>query len=176
MQITKVQEQKNGYLVNHSIFVPNAQDNSDYQAIQKWIADGGIVEAFDYLAEAKLTKIAQLKTKLISAKELETPRKGSLESYEIDGVFRTFKVKLSDLATVVARVSRLEKAAVGTTAQWTDIDGNRLDLNLEQFQCLRNHLDVRDQNLHTLYEAMKSEIKACTTLEELEAIEITFQK
>lgn len=174
MQITKVQEQKNGYLVNDSIFVPNAQDNSDYQAIQKWIADGGIVEAFDYLAEAKLAKIAQLKTNLISAKELETPRKGSLESYEIDGVFRTFKVKLSDLATIVARVSRLEKAAVGTTAQWTDIDDNRLDLNLEQFQCLRNHLDVRDQNLHTLYEAIKSEIKACTTLEELEAIEITF--
>lgn len=64
MQITKVQKQKNGYLVNDSIFVPNAQDNSDYQAIQKWIADGGIVEAFDYLAEAKVVKTAQCQTYL----------------------------------------------------------------------------------------------------------------
>lgn len=126
------------------------------------------------LEELKAQKIAQLKNNLINVKEGKTPKKGSLESYEIDGVFRTFKVKLSDLATVVARVSRLEKAAVGTTAQWTDIDGNRLNLNLEQFQCLRNHLDVRDQSFHTLYEAIKSEIKACTTLEELEAIDINF--
>jgi hypothetical protein len=124
--------------------------------------------------EAQLKKLAELKTNLINAKEGETPKKGSLESYQIDGVFRTFKVKISDLATIVARVSRLEKAAIGTTAQWTDVDGNRLDLNLQQFESLRNHLDVRDQTLHMLYEQTKSEIKACTTLEELEAIDINF--
>jgi hypothetical protein len=66
MQITKVQKQKNGYLVNDSMSVPIAQDNSDYQAVQKWIADGGVVEAFDALAEAKLTKIAQCQTYLES--------------------------------------------------------------------------------------------------------------
>ena len=128
----------------------------------------------EQLQEAKLTKIAQLKNNLINAKEGKTPKEGSLESYQIDGVFRTFKVKLSDLATIGARVSRLEKAAVGTTAQWTDIDGNRLDLNLHQFESLRNHLDVRDQTLHMLYEQIKSEIKACTTLEQLEQIDINF--
>lgn len=126
------------------------------------------------LPNAKISKLAQLKNNLISAKELETPKKGSLESYEIDGVFRSFKVKLSDLTTVVARVNRLEKAAVGTTAQWTDIEGNRLELNLQQFESLRNHLDVRDQTLHMLYQDIKNEIKACKTLEELEAIDINF--
>jgi hypothetical protein len=126
------------------------------------------------LPNAKISKLAQLKANLISAKEGETPKEGSLESYQIDGVFRTFKVKISDLATIVARVSRLEKAAIGTTAQWTDVDGNRLDLNLQQFESLRNHLDVRDQTLHMLYEQIKSEIKACTTLEEVEQIDINF--
>lgn len=163
-----------------SIPEPFIEIKNDAQVLDKQMCViNGVYQEYvkpldEQLQEARTAKLAQLKTNLISAKELETPKKGSLESYEIDGVFRTFKVKLSDLATVVARVSRLEKAAVGTTAQWTDIDGNRLNLNLEQFQCLRNHLDVRDQSFHTLYEAIKSEIKACTTLEELEAIEINF--
>ena len=131
-------------------------------------------DLINQLAQAKTLKIAELKNNLINAKEGKTPKEGSLESYQVDGVFRTFKVKLSDLATIGARVSRLEKAAVGTTAQWTDIDGNRLDLNLQQFESLRNHLDVRDQTLHMLYEEIKSEIKACTTLEQLEQIDINF--
>lgn len=61
MQITKVKEQENGYLVNDSIFVPNSQDNSDYQAIQKRIADGVVVEAFDYLEQAQKEKIREIK-------------------------------------------------------------------------------------------------------------------
>ena len=124
--------------------------------------------------QAKLEKIAQLKGNLNSEMELASPRKGSFDSYIINGVFRTFKVKISDLPTLTSRIDRLRKAIVGTTAQWTDVEGNRLDLNLEQFECLRNHLDVRDQALHTIYQEIKIEIKACKTLEELEAIDINF--
>jgi len=127
-----------------------------------------------FFEEAKLEKLAQLKTNLNSEMELVSPRKGSFDSYMINGVFRTFKVKISDLPTLTSRVDRLRKAAIGTTAQWTDVEGNRLDLNLEQFECLRNHLDVRDQTLHTIYQDIKSQIKACKTLEELEAIDINF--
>jgi hypothetical protein len=124
--------------------------------------------------QAKLEKLAQLKVNLNSEMELVSPRKGSFDSYIINGVFRTFKVKISDLPTLTSRIDRLRKAIVGATAQWTDVEGNRLDLNIEQFECLRNHLDVRDQTLHTIYQDIKSEIKACKTLEELEAIDINF--
>ena len=163
-----------------SIPEPFIQIENDAQVLDKQmcVVDGVYQEYVqpldEQLQEARTAKLAQLKNNLINAKEGETPKKGSLESYQIDGVFRTFKVKISDLATIVARVSRLEKAAVGTTAQWTDIDGNRLDLNLQQFESLRNHLDVRDQTLHMLYEQIKSEIKACTTLEQIQQIEINF--
>jgi hypothetical protein len=124
--------------------------------------------------EAQSEKLAQLKVNLNSEMELVSPRKGSFDSYIINGVFRTFKVKISDLPTLTSRIDRLRRAIVGTTAQWTDVEGNRLNLNLEQFECLRNHLDVRDQTLHTIYQEIKSEIKACKTLEELEAIDINF--
>ena len=124
--------------------------------------------------QAKLEKLLQLKVNLNSEMELVSPRKDSFDSYIINGVFRSFKVKISDLPTLTSRIDRLRKAIVGTTAQWTDVEGNRLDLNLEQFECLRNHLDVRDQALHTIYQEIKSEIKACKTLEELKAIDINF--
>ena len=58
MQIQKVKEQEKIYLVNDSIAVPKNPDNSDYQRIQKWIAEGGIVEKEDQLPQLKLQKIS----------------------------------------------------------------------------------------------------------------------
>jgi len=126
------------------------------------------------LEQAKTTKIAQLKANRISEMEVKTPKPSSLQVYEIDGVFRTFKLKISDIAILNSRIIRLQNAIAGTTAQWTDIDNNRLDLNLDQFKTLANHLDVRDQNLFTLYIEKLAEINACTTLEELNNINIDF--
>ena len=60
MQITTVKKQKSGYLVNSSIFVPNDIYNSDYQAIQKWIGNGGIVELEFSLSEAISKKLQEL--------------------------------------------------------------------------------------------------------------------
>lgn len=44
MLIETTKQTQNGYLVNDSISVPNDPTNSDYQAIQEWIANGGIVQ------------------------------------------------------------------------------------------------------------------------------------
>ena len=119
-------------------------------------------------------KIAQLKANRINEMEVETPKPSSLQIYEIDGVARTFKLKISDIAILNSRIIRLQNAVAGTTAQWTDIDNNRLDLTLDQFKTLANHLDVRDQNLFSIYTDKLTEINACTTLEELNAININF--
>jgi hypothetical protein len=131
------------------------------------------IDAYE-LAEAKTTKIAQLKANRISEMEVETPKPSSLQAYQIDGVSRTFKLKISDIAILNSRIIRLQNAIASTTAQWTDIDNNRLDLTLDQFRTLANHLDVRDQNLFTLYTEKLAEINACTTLEELNLINIEF--
>lgn len=145
------------------------------------------IDAYE-LAEAKAIKITQLKANRISEMEVETPKPSSLEVHQIDGVSRTFKIKISDIAILNSRIIRLQNAIAGTTAQWTDIDNNRLDLTLDQFKSLANHLDVRDQNLFTLYTEKLGEINSISTdkdyfdqnqepitaLQALENIDITF--
>lgn len=126
------------------------------------------------LVQSKQAKKAQLKANRTREMEIETPKSSSLQVYEINGIARTFKIKISDIAILNSRIIRLQNAVAGTTAQWTDADGNRLDLTLEQFKSLSNHLDVRDQTLYTLYVEKLAEINACTTSKELEAINIDF--
>ena len=121
----------------------------------------------EILENAKNQKIAQLKANRINEMESKTPKQDSLQVYEIDGVARTFKIKISDIAVLNSRIIRLQNAVAGTTAQWTDIDGNRLDLTLDQFKSLASHLDVRDQILFGIYTEKLAEINACTTLEQL---------
>lgn len=62
MKIEKVKFQKNGFLVNDAVFVPEALDNSDYQKIQNWIAAGGTVEPEFSTEEIKLNLIAKIKS------------------------------------------------------------------------------------------------------------------
>lgn len=44
MEITTVKLQREGYLLNDSIYVPNAIGNREYDAIQEWIALGNTPE------------------------------------------------------------------------------------------------------------------------------------
>ena len=55
----KLKELKNGW-DNNGSFIPNDESNNDYQAIKKYIADGGEYEKFDWLADAKTQKINEL--------------------------------------------------------------------------------------------------------------------
>lgn len=55
----KLKELKNGFLKNDS-FVPVDEKNSDYQEIKKYIANGGEYEKFDWLNDAKISKLAEL--------------------------------------------------------------------------------------------------------------------
>ncbi|MBE0437155.1 MAG: hypothetical protein IBX56_15290 [Methylomicrobium sp.] len=53
--IQTVKLQDSGYLVNNTMFVPDAVGNRDYQDIQEWLAAGNIPEP-QYTAEELLTK------------------------------------------------------------------------------------------------------------------------
>ena len=58
-----IKQQKNGWILNNT-FIPNDEMNTDYQAIKKYIAEGGEYEKFDWLQNAKEAKIAELKINL----------------------------------------------------------------------------------------------------------------
>lgn len=58
-----IKQQKNGWILNNT-FIPNDEMNTDYQAIKKYIAEGGEYEKFDWLQNAKEAKLAQLKVNL----------------------------------------------------------------------------------------------------------------
>jgi hypothetical protein len=185
MQITKVQEQKNGYLVNDSIFVPNAQENSDYQAIQKWIADGGIIEAFDFLAEAKLAKIAQLKTnrnealgKPYSACKAYEWDKPEIEENKVYFEFsaKATGVQLTEPSTIIF------SASLGGIIKYscTIIEGENkrkgyVILDQAVSQNVSTYLEDRGTTYISYANEKEVEINACTTLEELNAININFE-
>ena len=63
----KLKELKNGWDSNDS-FIPNDESNNDYQAIKKYIADGGEYEKFDWLADSKTQKINELNSFIFAEK------------------------------------------------------------------------------------------------------------
>jgi hypothetical protein len=63
----KLKELKNGW-DNNGSFIPNDENNNDYQAIKKYIAEGGEYEKFDWLADAKTQKINELNTFILAEK------------------------------------------------------------------------------------------------------------
>ena len=57
MEIIKVKQKENGYLLNDNMSVPNAPGNRHYQMIQKWIAEGNTPEP-EYTPEELAAKEA----------------------------------------------------------------------------------------------------------------------
>jgi len=59
MQIIKVKQKENGYLLNDSLLVPNAPGNRHYQMIQQWLAIEGNNLEPEYTPEELAIKEAQ---------------------------------------------------------------------------------------------------------------------
>jgi len=55
MKIERVQNVSGGYKVNNQFFIPNDENNSDYQDVKKWIKSGGIVDP-EFTSEQILEK------------------------------------------------------------------------------------------------------------------------
>ena len=67
MKIEKVIDQGEQYLVNDSISVPKANDNTDYKNIQIWLGEGNSLSTkpdSEILAETKAEKIGECKAYL----------------------------------------------------------------------------------------------------------------
>ncbi len=179
MQITKVEQQKNGYLVNEAIFVPQAEQNADYQAIQKWIADGGTVETQNLLLEAKVQKISEIKAARdqkniepiteFSAFVLDDEgKKTSQKSYFLFYTNRHQTNPNSDPDSIIARVLDL-----GAMPYFTkDLNGNKIavDLTLDIAKSLRLAICQRNDTNYKISSSIEVKITDASTLEEVEAI------
>lgn len=179
MQIEKVKEFETNYLVNNSICVPKAEENSDYQQIQKWIAEGGIVEKEDLLAKAKLKKISEIK-KIRDQRNIdpitdfeaflldEDGNKTEQKSYFIFYTNRHQTNPASDPDLIISRALDL-----GSMPYFSkDIDDNKITIELtsEIAALLRQRIAQRNNNNYKFSNAIEAEINSATTIEEVEAI------
>lgn len=79
---------KNGW-DNNGLYVPNNETNNDYQEIKKYIDDGGEYEKFDWLTDAKLEKINELKVNFDIASKKPYPLKDVKQIDKVGNVIKT---------------------------------------------------------------------------------------
>ena len=184
MLIETVKQTQSGYVVNSVLFVPNDEGNRDYQSIQKWIAEGGVV-APEYTPEELLAKAkAAKKTEMQNERDTRnvtpiTDTEGAIlnESEELTGdntlfVFYTNRHPVnpaSDPTTILTSVI-VQSAALPYVTE--DLEGNRVIINLDPTlaRFLATHLTTRNNNNYKLYNAIVIAINSATTVEEVEAI------
>lgn len=181
MQIQKVKEQEKIYLVNDSIAVPKNPDNSDYQRIQKWIVEGGIVEKEDQLPQLKLQKISQIK--LIRDQKNTEPltnykafliddegNKINQESYFVFYTNRHQTNPASDPDSIISRVTEL-----GSMPYFTkDLEGKKItvELTAEIAALLKQRIFERNDNNYKVSVSIEETINNAQSIEELQAIQL----
>lgn len=181
MQIQKVKEQEKIYLVNDSIAVPKNPDNSDYQRIQKWIAEGGIVEKEDQLPELKLQKISQIKLirdqkntePLTDYKAFLIDDEGNKTDQEAYFVFYTNRHQTNPASDPESIISRARE--LGSMPYFTkDLEGRKItvELTAEIAALLKQRIFERNDNNYKVSGVVEEEINNAQSIEELQAIQL----
>jgi len=181
MQIEKVKELEKIYLVNDSIAVPKNSDNSDYQRIQKWILNGGVVEKQDQLLPLKQQKISQIKSirdqkntaPLTDYKAFLIDDEGNKTEQESYFVFYTNRHQTnpaSDPESIISRAIEL-----GSMPYFTkDLEGKKITIELtaEIASLLKQRIFERNDNNYKVSGVVEEEINNAQNIEELEAIQL----
>ncbi len=179
MKIEKVKEMESCYIVNDCNAVPKNSENSDYQKIQKWIAEGGVIEQEDFLTKAKLKKIAEIKS-IRDQKNIEPitdfeafllddeGNKTTQKSYFIFYTNRHQTNPASDPDPIISRALDL-----GSMPYFTkDLNGNKIavELTAEIATSLRQRIAQRNNDNYKLSSSIEAEINNSNTVEEIESI------
>ncbi|MBU6141409.1 MAG: hypothetical protein KGP29_07665 [Proteobacteria bacterium] len=179
MEIESVKEFKESYLVNQYISVPKNSDNSDYQRVQQWIANGGVVEQEDLLAKTKLEKIAKIKS-IRDQKNIEPitdqqafiiDENGTVTSQESYFVFYTNRHQTNPASDPEAIISRA--IVLGAMPYFTkDNEGKQITIELtaEIATILRQKISERNDSNYKLSSTLEAEILSAESVEEVEAI------
>lgn len=154
MEIQKVKQLPDNFVVNGTIFVPNDPLNSYYQQIQDWVKKGGIIEPFDFLQKAKEAKIAEIRA--IKETELYKP---------VSYMGKVFAASERASGNITASL-----VLNGETVQWLDVDGNPVSMTRAEFQGLG--IAIKNQrSLVYFKESQKyTAIEMATTIEQVNAI------
>lgn len=180
MQINTVKQKQSGYILNSSITVPDDALNADYQAIQKWIEEGGQIESYDELADLKIAKISEMKSARDTANiEPIVDTQAELLNSEgsATGVMSYFKFytnrhatnPASDPTSILIGVI-LKNSAISYYTQTLEGENIVVNLTPEIAQSLVSHLSVRNDGNYSLYRAIETAINSASTKEEVEAI------
>ncbi len=179
MKIEKVKDLEVSYLVNDFLYVPKSFDNSDYQKIQKWIADGGIVEEEDVLAKTKSEKITQIKLirdqkniePITNQKAFLIDENGSTTSQESYFVFYTNRHQTNPASDPEVIISRA--ITLGSMPYFTkDNEGKQITIQLtaEISKNLQQRILERNDSNRKLSRILEKEINDAESIEEVEAI------
>jgi len=130
----QIKQTANGYLMN-GFLVPNDPKNSDYQKIQEWIAQGGDIEPFDYLSEAKIQKINDLNLFHDSpAVKNLIIKSGTAQTYV--GLAADYRYLIDEqIGLLELRIKQGEKNPI-----WNYRNGITLPLTLEQLSGIRVYI------------------------------------
>lgn len=185
MQINTVKELKNTYLVNGIATIPKNSDNSNYQEIQKWIAQGGVIESYDELAAIKSSKIAEMKAARDAA-NIEPIIDIEAELLDSEGattgVMSYFKFYTNRHETNPASdpISILTSCIVGNSSRpYYTQTPEGVDIVVSLTPAIATTLAARMASIndanYQLYRAIETTINSATTTDELDAITIEFE-
>ena len=73
MDIQNVKYTDGGYILNNQFFIPNDEDNMDYQNIQLWVKKGNVVEAKDKKSIDQIMEEKQSTLRLEASRRILEP-------------------------------------------------------------------------------------------------------
>jgi hypothetical protein len=163
MFIETVKQTQNGYLINNSTFVPNDPSNTDYQAVEEWIAEGGVVEPEFSLNELKIKKIAEVK----SARKIFQYTNLTVGGYE-------FKSTQDAKLLFFSKVNGL--ASTDYPIDWRLADEiSWVSLSKTESYALYAAMEAQETSAYQQESVFYSAINTASSIEELAAIDIKFE-
>jgi len=163
MNIEKIKQIQSGYLVNDTTFVPNDPSNTDYQAVQEWIAGGGVVEPEFSLDELKIKKIAEVKL----AREIFQYTNLTVGGYE-------FKSTQDAKLLFFSRVNGSASADYPIDWRLAD-DVSWVSLSETEASALKEAMETQETSAYKQESVFYSAINTASSIEELAAIDIKFE-
>lgn len=143
-------------------FVGHDMPDFDAFAAGKLYVDGKYVDpppVVPDLDEVKAAKIAEFKT-IRDTKEVE-PLQTDKGIFDYDDKSRD--------RLAIARQALTDAGGTGTVV-WTTADNQRVPLGVADFAAINAAAAERSNALHVLYNELKTQVNACETVEEVEAI------
>ena len=161
MIVNKVRKQKNGYLVNGTIFVPDVLENRHMAMIRKYIQNGGEILSEYSLKDIKQSKLAEIK----KAKKLYQNKSVPVD---IDGTTYTFfggKVNGEKYEDALNTALRL-----GLTEGTIKVEEGFITINKENMDKALGIIGLQGYRGWKKEQYYIETINNATTIEEIEAI------